>query len=284
MKIIKYFSPALLFPLLVFQSCDKLSAPYAEVRPSGGDTTSRPVLLEDYTGHKCVNCPLAAIGAHDLEKLYSGQVFVMAVHATYFATPDPSGDFTADYRTEAGTAWAQDYKIESAPNGLVNRTFFSGKNIYMSPKLWGGAVEKAVELPKVAIMKINNLYNEGSRTLNTMIDTKFLSQLEGGFSLVACILEDSIVSPQQNKDTLAGPVPVIKDYVFMEMLRGSMNGSWGEQITATADPSKIYRKEYSFVIPQDWEPSHLWVLAFIYAESSKEIYHVTKAKVNTDPE
>jgi hypothetical protein len=284
MKSVKYIAPALLPLLLLFQSCDKLEAPYAEVRPSGGDTTSRPVLLEDYTGHKCVNCPLAAIGAHDLEELYSGQVYVMAVHATYFATPDPSGDFTADYRTEAGTAWSEYYKIQSAPNGMVNRTFFSGKNVYMGPKLWGGAVEKAVELPKAAIMKINNLYNSGTRTLNTMIDTRFLAQMEGGFSLVACILEDSIVSPQQNNDTLAGPVPVIKDYVYMDMLRGSMNGSWGEQLTAAIDPSKVYRKEYSFVIPQDWEPSHLGVLAFIYAESSREIFHVTKAKATTQPE
>ncbi|MEI6455307.1 MAG: Omp28-related outer membrane protein [bacterium] len=284
MKIFKNIFPALLPALLFLQSCDKLSSPYAEVRPSGGDTTSRAVLLEDYTGHKCVNCPLAAIMAHDLEKLYSGQVFVVAVHATYFATPDPSGDYTADYRTEAGTEWASFYEIESAPNGLVNRSFFAGKNIYMSPKLWGGAIEAAVELPKAAIMKINTSWDEGTRTLTSVIDTRFLMQMEGAFSLVACILEDSIVSPQQNKDTLAGPVPVIKDYVFMNMLRGTMKGPWGEQLTPAVDLNKVYRKEYTYQLPADWNKTHCWVLAFIYDDLNREIYHVVKSKATIDPE
>jgi len=284
MKVFKNILPIFFLTAWLFPSCDKLSEPYAVVKPAGGDTTKRMVLLEDYTSHKCVNCPLATIMAHDLENLYKGQVFVVAVHATYFATPDPSGDFTADYRTEAGTLWSNYFKIESAPNGLVNRAFFSGKNIYMSPKLWGGAVQVAVELPKAAIMTMKNSYNESTRTLTTSIDTKFLLQLQGNFNLIACILEDSIVSPQQNKDTLAGPVPIIKDYVFMDMLRGTMNGSWGEQLTTSVDLSKIYNKLYTFKFPENWISEHCWVLAFIYSEDNKEIYHVIKTKATTEPE
>jgi len=284
MKVLRPVFPIFVLTVWLFQSCDKLSEPYAIVRPAGGDTTKRMILLEDYTGHKCVNCPLATINAHDLEKLYKDQVFVVAVHATYFATPDPSGDFTADYRTEAGTEWSNFYKIESAPNGMVNRTFFSGKNIYMSPKLWGGAIQAAVELHKAAIMTMKNSFNESTRTLTTSIDTRFLLQLQGTFNLVACILEDSLISPQQNKDTLAGTVPIIHDYVFMDMLRGTMNGIWGEQLTTSVDLSKVYNKLYSYQFPANWISEHCWVLAFIYSEDNKEIYHVIKTKATAEPE
>ncbi len=283
MKVIKPILPIIFLTAWLFQSCDKLSEPYAEVKPSGGDTTMRMVLIEDYTGHKCVNCPLAAIMAHDLEKLYAGQVYVMAIHATYFATPDPSGDFTADYRTEAGNEWSSYFKIESAPSGLVNRTYYSGKNTYMSPKLWGGAVQAAVELPKAAIMTMKNTYTESTRTLNTSIDTRFLVQMEGTFNLITCILEDSIISPQQNNDTLAGPVPIIKDYVFMNMLRGTINGNWGEQLTTSVDLTKVYKKSYTYQFPENWESEHCWTLSFIYNSDTREICHVIKTKVTQEP-
>jgi len=281
--------PKLVFLLLFlaawsFQACDKLSEPYAIVRPAGGDTTKRMVLIEDYTGHKCVNCPAAAITARDLEELYEGQVLVMAVHATYFATPDPSGDFTANYMTDAGNAWSSFFKIESAPNGMVNRTWYNGKNVYISPKLWGGAVQKAVELPKVAIMTLKNTYVEATRILTTSIDNRFLQTLTGPYSLVVCMLEDSIISPQQNKDTIVGPVPVIKDYVFMDMLRGTINGDWGEQITASVDPAVIYNRVYTFELDPDWVPEHCWVLAFLFSEDNKEIVHAIKRKATLDPE
>jgi len=284
MKVLKPILPIFFLAACLFQACDKVSEPYATVKPSGGDTTKRMVLIEDYTGHKCVNCPLAAIMADDLEQLYGGQVYVMAVHATYFATPDPSGKFTANYMTAAGNEWSSYFKIESAPSGLVNRTFFSGKNTFMSPKLWGGAVQAAVELPKAAIMTIKNSYSESTRTLTTSIDTKFLLQLDGTFNLVTCILEDSIISPQQNKDTLAGPVPIIEDYVFMNMLRGVINGNWGEQLTTSVDLTKVYNKLYTYQFPENWKAEHCWVLSFIYNDDGKEIYHVIKTKATTDPE
>src|SRR5512133_2768801 len=80
-------------------SCDKLDEPYA-VKKTGSDTITGPVrkvLLEDYTGHKCVNCPKAAMDARVMEEALGGRLILMAVHAGYFAEPASTGEFTADY-------------------------------------------------------------------------------------------------------------------------------------------------------------------------------------------
>ena len=62
MKFSVLFIIMLLAGVLVI-SCDKLDQPYAREKEIVLDTTKRKVLLEDYTGLKCVNCPAATNGA-----------------------------------------------------------------------------------------------------------------------------------------------------------------------------------------------------------------------------
>ncbi len=281
MKIFKqiffFFS---LITICAFQSCDKLEEPYTEIQPAGGDTNMRMVIIEDYTGHKCVNCPGAALIARDLEEIYTGQVMVVAVHATYFATPDQTGEFTADYTTEAGNTWSSYYQIESAPYGLINRRYYSGNHTYLNPKYWGNAVEDFVELPKVAIMSMNNSYDDASRMLVTKIDTRFLEKITGSVNLTVCILEDSIVSPQKNNDPLVGPVPVIEHYIYMDMLRDNVSSIWGDELSTSADVNVAVSKTYSFHMNEAWVAEHCSVLAYISDATTNEILHAVKKKVD----
>ena len=88
--------------MLAVTSCDKIDInnthkPYTPM--SGGKT----VLIKDFTGARCVNCPAAAEVAHEIQhNLGEDRVFIMSVHAGYLATP--VGLFP-DFRTDEGTQW-----------------------------------------------------------------------------------------------------------------------------------------------------------------------------------
>ena len=51
--------------------------------PSFGtnNNTNVNVLIEDYTGHQCGNCPQAAVVANNIENANPGRVFVISEHA-----------------------------------------------------------------------------------------------------------------------------------------------------------------------------------------------------------
>ena len=53
---------------------------------SENTNTNRNVLIEDYTGHHCNNCPNAATIAHDIEVANPTRVFVASIHAAPSAT------------------------------------------------------------------------------------------------------------------------------------------------------------------------------------------------------
>ena len=263
------------------QSCDKLEAPYAEVKKIASDTARRAVLLEDYTGHKCTNCAPAASTAHTLEKGYEGQVFVVAIHAGNFAEPDTSHGqpFKEDFRCETGNLWYSNtaFKIDANPKGMVNRVPFKTKMSF-GPSQWTDAVGVQAKLQKAAVMSIGNSYDGTTRKLSTRIDSRFLISNPGTYNLVVLIQEDSIIGAQANAIP-PDSTPIIYHYVFMDVLRGSINGAYGEILTASIDITKVITKTYTFTLDPAWVPEHCKVTAFIANNETYEVMHAARKKV-----
>ena len=268
---------------LLLQSCTKVSEPYYTIKSVAIDTTTRTVLLEDYTGHTCVNCAPAAKSANALQELYKEQVYVIAVHAGSFAKPDLSHYvpyLTADYRCATGNEWYDysGFNIDQNPKGMVNRTPYKGKISFL-PSEWGNAIDSALKLPKAAIMSMNNTFDNQNKTLTTYIATKFLLGFSVPVNLCVCILEDSIYGGQENK-VPGDSIPIIKNFRFMHVLRGSVNGTFGEEIASSPAANALYTKNYSFDFSdKPWIPGHCSLIAFITNANTKEVLHVIKSPV-----
>ncbi len=283
MKRIFQISLILFLAGSLLQSCTKVSEPYYTVKAIAIDTNTRTVLLEDYTGHTCVNCAPAAKSANALQELYKGQIYVIAVHAGSFAKPDLTHYIpylTADYRCATGNEWYgySGFNIDQNPKGMVNRTPYNSK-ISFVPSEWSNAIETALKLPKAAIMSMNNTFDTQNKSLATRVDTKFLIGFSVPVNLCVCILEDSIYGGQENK--VAGDsIPIIKNFRFMHILRGSINGTFGEEIANSPGINTVATKNYSFDFSdKSWIPNHCSLIAFIMNANTKEVLHVIKAPV-----
>ena len=264
--------------LFYFVSCEKIEPPFKETNQGGGgdDTTAlvRKVLLEDYTGHRCVNCAGAAQTSYELKELYNDQLILMAVHAGFYAQP-MGLLYSADYRTEAGNQWNDFFGIQEYPSGMVNRKEYNGEQV-LGEKKWGEAIASILSESAEAKIDIDNSFEDGK--LNTEIKVKFINEMTGNYMLQVCITEDSIISAQANNDSLAGPTPVIENYVFMHMLRGAVNGVWGEDIfNETIVPGKEYSVTYQYNITGVAKNSH--VVAFVYKQDDKEIIQAEEVPV-----
>jgi len=265
----------------LLQSCTKIDAPYATIQSVSSDTNTRTVLLEDYTGHLCTNCAPAAKIANTLQETYEGRVFVIGVHAGSFAKPEASNPYlTADFRCATGNEWYGNstFYIDQNPKGMVNRRPYNGKMSFLS-STWNDAIAEALEQPKVAVMSMRNTFDSEDSTLSTRINVKFLSGLSQKVNLSACIIEDSIYGGQKN--SVAGDsVPLIKRFLFMHILRGSINGTYGEQIAKNPASGTIVTKNYSFDFGgRSWVPRHCYLVAFISDPDTYEVLHVIKSPV-----
>jgi hypothetical protein len=145
--------------VLTLMSCDKVDNPYENQVTIDIDTTLFPgvwadytnneyptfpdntntdinVLIEDYTGHKCNNCPDAAEIAHTIHENNPNRIFVASIHVDpgaqlSFQETESSGSYTTDHTNpdavDYGETFQNGFNFIGNPQGTVNRKTVDGK-------------------------------------------------------------------------------------------------------------------------------------------------------------
>lgn len=272
-------------------ACDKIKYP---IEKSGETVTgtsfiykdnsaiaeSRKVLLEDYTGHTCGNCPAAAEVAHQLAEQHGNKLVLIAVHAGFFARLK-NPDYTTSYTTTVGNDWdgSNGFGISAAgnPNGMVNRKAYDGSRIQKETK-WPSSVASAVNEPLIVTLNVNSEYDTTVRALNVLVRAKFKSAYQNNVKLSVVYTEDEVIGHQL--DYRKKP-ELVSDYHFEHMLRGSVNGSWGEILKSgpVAANDTVQLSYKNFKVPEEFNDRNIGLVVFAFDETTKEVIQAEYLKI-----
>ena len=258
-------------------SCDKLKDPYF-IEPVVSDTIPLAkedtinfdgkivVLLEDYTGVKCNNCPAAGEIALQLQQQYGHQLIVLGVHPKG-VLQNPAGGFP-DFRTDDGNEWNNAFNIAAYPNGLVNRGEVVG-----SAK-WAEKVEKAMAGEAPARMVIKSEYDDADRELRLSVHTKILTDLPKS-NLTICMMEDNILGKQVIPDS------IYAGYMHRHVFRGTADGiTWGRSLgNEDLKAGMNFITNFKFTVDEKYNDEEFYIVAFIADESSKEVFMAAEKKI-----
>ncbi|MCF8464433.1 MAG: Omp28-related outer membrane protein [Flavobacteriales bacterium] len=235
---------------------------------------SRTVLVEDYTGFRCPNCPRAAEALRELECLYGARIIPLAVHVSQtFASPEnnPDGSFSTDFRTSIGNMYDTEFGNSAfLPNGLINRKEFDGA----LPQLhgnWAGLAAGILAQPAEALVHVNVAYDEGTRNATATVDISALQNMNyAPYRIVVLLSEDSISDWQI--DNAATP-PRVEGYIHMHVLRDGFTGAWGELLNGGANMAAGYTASPTFnlTLQPEFKAHHCNVVAFIFRDDTKEV-------------
>lgn len=282
-KKISYLLILSIFSAIAWMSCQKIDDPLVIVNqkdfpelPNPEDTTAtdtlnyasvyidyKQVMLEDFTGHLCVNCPEAGELAHVIAQENNDKLIVYAVHAGPFAQPVPGTIFDTDFRTEVGNLLNTDYSIFANPLAMINRAEFGGmRQIFMNN--WETAVNDELAKPNVANIKLSNTWYPALKVVKIEVETEFLEQLEGLYKLVVYIVEDDIVAAQLNNDPNLGG-DTLYNYQHRNILRDAVNSAYGDFIGETGEvtTTEIYTNQYTYPVNSDWVTENCNIIAYI---------------------
>lgn len=266
-----------------FVSCDVIEPPYTQggPGPDSTDTVKRKILLEDYTGHLCPNCPGAAVIAHQLMELYPDQITLVTIHAGYFAKL-VSPNYMTDFRCTTGENLNTYFGVDliGNPNGTINRKEYSGSRV-VGPDDWASKIAELLLLPPDADINITRTFNSGTSAIDLTANVNFLNELPNTIMISAYLTEDSIVDYQKNNDPAVGTTPDIADYVHMHVLRGSMNGTWGDTLSATGVTAGTQlSKSLSYTITNGtWNKDHMHIVVFIYDAATLEVIQTEEIRL-----
>ncbi len=296
---IKYLI-AIIAIAFIYYGCDKIEAPFREevVTPdfcsTGIDDSipNRKVLMEDYTGHACGNCPAAGLYLNDtIKPIYDHCLVVISVHAGYFAgtcpnasvcfslpAARPPGSFETDFNSATGTAWNTFFGISGNPKGMINRIDFPSGSHSKTYTAWNGAIATELAKDASASIHITNTYNSGSNSVNVAVESKFVKDLQGDYKLQVVITEDSLIDWQLWYGHQ--PEEFVGDYIHRHVLRDGLNTTWGETIaTGNTAAGTTVTKNYNYTIDNAWVVNNCNIVAFIYNDVTKEVIQVEEAAV-----
>ena len=260
---------------LFFIGCDKIDTPLADPSSgNGGDDTTiaRRILMEEFTGHYCTNCPQGADEMARLVGVYGKQIIPISLHAgdQTFNEPHPgSGKYETDFRTPAGNAYAIQFQPFGLPSGMVSRES-TGTAIPFSQ--WEAKIITLKDLAPIAEITINTTYNSGTREVSIDIETEWL--LDGGstdYKLQVYIIEDHIIDWQLNGST------DVANYEHRHVFRGAINTTWGEAITTATTQGSKDNKSYTKILNAGWNEDNCEIVAFIYKQGPD--YEVMQANI-----
>jgi hypothetical protein len=241
--------------LITLSGCFEKERGVVPFVPSG----NRVVLLEEFTGKGCTNCPK---GSRELENLltqFPNNLVAVSMHAGFFANPQifPLGQY--DLRTEEGE-FLINYLSQPIgyPSGVVNRTPVSG-DLQLSLNQWASAITAAIQEAPAVEFSISRTYNEMTGQLDVTIDGIGKEDLEGEIRLSVMLTESGIVDAQD--DLEAGGI--VEDYVHKHVLRDMLTPAAGATIQNNMATGQTFSASYSTILDNAWVADNMEIIAFV---------------------
>lgn len=281
-KLSGFLASLILISTIIFTvSCDEINHPYKDGSGSNTGTGLKKVILEDYTGHRCGNCPEAHEKAREIVESSNDRVIVIAIHEGAHAVP-LGNSATYNFRTKDGKEIDDVFKAAwgaGTPNGMIDRAYYDDKRI-INPSEWEKYVTQRLKETAKMTIEITPEYNTETREITADVSIEYLANSSINDNLCVYMLEDSIVKYQLNDLDVADPHKY--NYVHMHVFRGAMSGVWGNQISSGEITSGAkFVKTVKFTIPadKDWVPKNMKLVAFVHDMNTKEIWQAEEVKL-----
>lgn len=220
----------------------------------------RAILIEDFTGQRCINCPTGTEIINGIVDTYGeDNVIAVGIHSgpLGFAGNSKTVGLMTDTGNEYYTRWDKENKM-GQPWVIFNRKT-SPDSHYNN---WAAMVSTIISEKANLSVKIANAYDAATRTLTTTVGADGVNGTVNG-KLQVWIVEDGVKALQKMPDGKSN-----KEYIHNHVFRAAVNGTWGEDVTVKEGETTTMK--YSYKLPEAWNADNIAVVAFVYNDNGVE--------------
>ena len=277
-KTVQFLFASLLLSLMTTQ-CDVIDQPFKNGGPQ--DTTStaqlRNVLIEDFTGHRCKNCPKASKEIEALVDAFGAdRIIGLAIHAGPGNFTNTNADYPTDFTTQEGKDIQSFFGTNFLPVGMVNRENWtsSGNSHWSSYSNWPTLSAEAMDSTLRVELQVEAAVSSGTLS----VDVSALPQVGilHDLDVVVMVKESGIVSPQLMPDDTRDA-----EYVHNNVLRDFVTPTWGEEIgVSPMVPGDELTSSFNLAWSTDWVQANSAVVVYVFNPENYRILQVVEAPIN----
>jgi hypothetical protein len=235
--------------------------------PQAVNDQKTQVLVEEFTGVRCVNCPAGSVALTELKKIHGNQLVVVSIHAGEFSPPYAQSKY--DFRTPEGNQLLDYLERPFAyPTAIINRTKFDGQfGLQLGMGNWAGFIVIAKNIEPMAKLEINSTFNRLTRNLEVSVRIFIQDNINTkALNLSVMITEDNIVDLQ----LAPGSTTPKADYVHNHNLRKMLTKFDGDPLGIVLSPGLQIDRNFQFIVPEGWKENDCQVIAFVHHPSPEK--------------
>lgn len=267
-------------------SCKEIP-PFIDFTETLSDTTyldavetpqSRIVVLEEFSGVRCVNCPAGHEESKNIAEAHPGRFVYMVLHAGFLTVPyaDSQQQFVIEE-----TSFLYDFlEVLAVPAAAIDRVKFANENTIslLNANTWAGKVEQELQKPTPVNLYLIREYDPVTRTLRVTAKLSYTQSISTDNNLSVFIAESHIIDPQLIPDGTSSTVQL--DYEHNHIVRDMLTAPQGIVINAEKVPGRVVVKVFEMVLPDAWVAENCEITAFVHnAGDNKEILQGATIKV-----
>ena len=239
----------------------------------GTDVQARNILIEEFTGVQCVNCPEGSDVIESLKETYGARLIPISIHAGFFSNPYPES--AHDFRTLAGDEIEQSLgPVTGWPAAIINRKVFDGASgLVVGKNTWAGYMAQEITTTTPVEVNISKSFDPVTRLLDVTVDLSFVETINDPILISVMITENNIPDYQITPD---GKLP---DYIHKHVLRGMMTDSGGNSFSNSTNAGDSGSDAFTMTLPASWDESKCEIIAFVHSVTSKEVLQAYAAHV-----
>ncbi len=231
------------------------------------------VLIEEYTGVKCQNCPTGHKIVADIQAANPERVLSIRLHSSLQSSVYPYS--TQDLFTDEAEALHQRFQISSKPSAVIDRVPFNGV-LQLGRTNWTPAVTERLKKTSPVNIHIENSYNADSLKLETKVKLHFTDDVTDKLNFSVFLIENNIVTPQTlpsfDTDTFYN-----HQHVFRKMIGGSTDGI---SINDSTTKGRTIVKYFYTYFKSIYKPENMkTVVAVSKSGSDNEVIHCEEGSV-----
>jgi len=228
----------------------------------------KKVLIEDFTGVRCNNCPDATDQAEAIKADNPDRIIILAIHCND-AFSEPYPESKEDYKTEKGTQLYDLFGQPSQPAGAIDRSNFDNQDdVILSYPEWPNFADQRLNIQTPVNLELNSEL-EGNE-VSVLAKTRFLSNLAGNFYLTIAVTEDKIQDVQ-----LMPSGEKKKDYEHNHILRKIITPFDGTLLYEAPEANRVVEKEFKAQLEDDWVKDSMNVVGFVHSKLDSTTVHQT---------
>ena len=264
--------------LFFFAGCEEIPPEIPPIQPPGG---TKNVIIEEFSGVQCPNCPTGDAQISNLQSLYGDRVVAVTMHPYVTGVLSaPMSDSRYDFRTDAAERIIDNLGLPSGiPAAAVNRVLFEGESgLLYGTNQWAGMVETELEKQSRVSLSLEANYEPESRELEVEVEVTGRDDIFGPIRIHLGLMEDGMIDKQIDGTSK------IESYEHNHILREYLTDYLGDNMADSFSVDQIWTRSYRYTLPEEdgwWVAENISVFGFVSQnfDDKKDVLQAAKTKI-----